>query len=110
MLGRVLRLAEYEVASFASGEEFLASLAERVPACVILDVHMPGLSGLDVQCRLRAAYADVPAVFITASDEPGLYKRVLEARGVTLLRKPFSSAQLLGAVTVALRTRTPEAS
>ena len=101
-LGRLLRLADYEVAAFSCGEEFLASLAARVPACVILDIHMPGLSGFDVQARLRASRTQVPAVFITASDDPSLDKAVREADGVALLRKPFSSDALLGAVSAAL--------
>ena len=104
-LGRLLRLADYEVAAFACGDAFLASLATRVPACVILDVHMPGLSGLDVQSRLRAAHPDVPAVFITASDDPALDQAVAQAGGMTLLRKPFSNDQLLDAVGAAIRAR-----
>src|SRR4029434_1670113 len=95
MLRRVLRLADYEVAEFGSGDDFLASLATRVPACVVLDVHMPGLSGLDVRARLRATHDNVPLVFITASDDRTLDKIVLEAGGMTLLRKPFSSNELL---------------
>jgi FixJ family two-component response regulator len=110
MLGRVLRLADYEVAAFASGEEFLASLPERIPACVLLDVHMPHLSGLDVQSRLRAMHADVPVIFITASDDPILDKLVLEAKGLELLRKPFSSERLLSAVAAALKSRVGDAS
>ena len=102
MLGRVLRLADYEVAAFQSGEEFLASLAARVPACVILDVHMPGLSGLDTRSRLRAAHSGVPVIFITASDDPALDQIVLDAPGSTLLRKPFSSERLLSAIAAAL--------
>ena len=62
MLGRMLRLDGFEVASFGSGEEFLASLSGRVPACVILDVHMPGLSGFDVRSRLCAMDARIPAI------------------------------------------------
>jgi FixJ family two-component response regulator len=105
-LGRLLRLADYEVAAFGSGEEFLASLAARLPNCVILDVHMPGLSGLDVQSRLRAAHIDVPVVFITASDDLELGRTVLQAGGVRLLRKPFSSDELLEAVGIALHGRS----
>ena len=75
MLGRMLRLDGFEVASFGSGEEFLASLSGRVPACVILDVHMPGLSGFDVRSRLRAMDARIPAIFITASDDRALAPR-----------------------------------
>ena len=109
-LGRLLRLADYEVAAFASGEAFLASLATRVPACVVLDVHMPRLSGFDVQSRLSAAHPDVPAVFITASDDPALDQAVLRAGGKTLLRKPFSNDTLLDAVGAAIRARRRGAS
>ena len=102
MLRRVLHLADYEVATFESGEDFLSSLGSRLPACVILDVHMPRLSGLDVQSRLRASHRRIPIVFITASADPALDKVVLEAEGVTLLRKPFFSSELLDAVSHAL--------
>ena len=101
-LGRLLRLADYEIAAFGSGDEFLASLPVRVPVCVILDVHMPGISGFAVQAQLRAANYHIPAVFITASDDPGLDAAVLAAGGTTLLRKPFTSDRLLKAVSVAL--------
>ena len=101
-LGRLLRLADYEVAAFGCGEDFLASLAARVPACVILDIHMPGLSGLELQARLRATHQDIPVVFITASDDPALGQAVRDAHGVALLRKPFSSDTLLAAVRSAL--------
>jgi FixJ family two-component response regulator len=106
MLRRVLQLAEYEVATFASGPEFLASLAARVPACVILDVHMPRLSGLDVQAKLQAMHTDVPVIFITASDDPVLDQIVQEARGVALLRKPFRSDDLLGVVSAILQPKS----
>ena len=102
MLRRVLRLAGYEVAAFGSGEEFLASLTAKIPACVILDVHMPGLSGLDVQLRLRAEHCDLPVVLITASDDPALDDIVGKARCGALLRKPFPSDALLEVVEAAL--------
>ncbi len=98
MLRRALRLADYDVAAFASGEEFLASLTERLPACAILDVHMPGLSGFDVELRMRAANFRVPVVFITASDDAALDRSAEAAGAVRLLRKPFSSDALLAAV------------
>ena len=103
-LGRLLRLADYEVASFGSGDEFLASLSVRVPACVILDVHMPATSGFAVQAQLQAANYVIPAVFITASDDPRLDASVHDAHGVVLLRKPFTSERLLNAVSAALGT------
>lgn len=104
-LGRLLRLANYAVLAFASGEEFLQSLAARVPDCVLLDIHMPGMTGLQVQARLRATGLDLPVVFITASDEPDIARRALEAGGLLVLRKPFSNDLLLDAVGVALNTR-----
>ena len=104
-LGRLLRLADYEVAAFGSSDEFLASLAVRRPACAILDVHMPGLSGFDLQARLRAENVDVPVVFISASDDLALDQAVAAAGGVRLLRKPFSNDALLEAVDAALRSR-----
>ena len=103
MLGRLLRLADYKVAAFGSGEDFIASLTKRRPDCLILDVHMPGLSGLEVQSRIGVAHGDIPAVFITASDDIALDRRVREAGGIRLLRKPFSSDELLEAVGDALQ-------
>jgi FixJ family two-component response regulator len=108
MLGRLLRLADYQVSAFASGDDFLASLASRIPACAILDIHMPGLSGLDVQARLRAANLPIPVVFITASDDTALDDSASAAGAVGLLRKPFSSAALLEAIGVALGGRNPK--
>jgi len=109
-LGRLLRLADYEVAAFGSGEEFLSSLAKRHPHCVILDVHMTGISGFDVKARLCAAHIDIPVVFITASDEIALDRAVREAGGARLLRKPFSNDELLDAVGTALRSKACDAS
>jgi len=106
-LGRLLRLADYAVLPFASGEEFLASLASRVPDCVLLDVHMPGLTGLQVQARLRATGLNLPVVFITASDDAEVARNALDAGGSCVLRKPFSNDLLLDAVGVALNSRPP---
>ena len=104
-LGRLLRLADYAVLAFASGDEFLDSLVSRVPDCVLLDVHMPGLTGLQVHARLRAAGLDLPVVFITASDDADVERSALDAGGVCVLHKPFSSELLLDAVGVALNSR-----
>jgi FixJ family two-component response regulator len=109
MLRRALHLADYEVAAFASGEEFLDSLATRPPACAILDVHMPGLSGLDVALRVRAASFPVPMVLITASDDAAIDHSAAAAGAVRLLRKPFSTDTLLAAVRDALAGKVPRA-
>ena len=108
-LGRLLRLADYKVEAFGSGEEFLASLAMRCPACAILDVHLPGLTGLEVRARLHASHPQIPVVFITASDDSALDDATRVSGGVRLLRKPFSSDQLLEAVGIALHRDSPGA-
>jgi FixJ family two-component response regulator len=108
-LGRLLRLADYEVDAFDSGEEFLASIDRQCPACAILDIHLPGLSGLEVQARLRAEHRHIPVVFITASDDRTLDDAARESGGASLLHKPFSSNQLLEAVGVALHGGSPGA-
>jgi FixJ family two-component response regulator len=101
-LGRLLRLAGYQVAAFESGEKFLASLALCVPACVLLDLNMPGLSGLQVQARLLADRVALPVIFITASDGPTIERLALEAGGLRVLHKPFGNDELLAAVRLAL--------
>jgi FixJ family two-component response regulator len=105
MLGRVLRLADYRVTAFASGEDFLASLTDRLPACAILDVHMPGLSGFQVQAKLRAANIPLPIILITASDDVALDRSASESGVVCMLRKPFSNDNLLQALSIALGSR-----
>ena len=103
-LGRLLRLADYEVVAYASGQEFLDSLAGRTPDCALLDVHMPGLTGLQVQARLQAQGVKLPVVFITASDDPSVERLALEAGGLRVLHKPFGNDELLAAVLFALPT------
>ncbi len=104
MLRRVLRMAEYDVVAFASGEEFLASLSSRLPACAVLDVHMPGLSGLHVGAQVRTAGLALPFVFITASEDVRLEGAASATGAVALLHKPFSSDALLEAIRRALDT------
>jgi len=105
-LGRLLRLNDYDIGSFRSGEEFLASLETRRPACVILDIQLSGISGLEVQTRMRAAGEDIPVVFITANQYLELTPAASEAGGVRLLRKPFANAALLDAIGAALERRS----
>jgi CheY-like chemotaxis protein len=102
MLRRVLRNASYDVVTFGSGAEFLDALGEQAPACVILDVHMPGMSGLEVLSRMRDLACDTRAILITASDDPALDRTVADAHAVALLRKPFPSDRLLEEVDKAL--------
>ena len=104
-LGRLLRLADYHVAAFASGAAFLASLTTRRPDCAVIDVHMDGLSGFETKAQLAATHCDVPVVFITASDDVALEQSVAEAGAAALLRKPFSNDALVAAVNAALQRK-----
>lgn len=101
-LERLLRLADYQVVGFGSGEAFLASIDQARPDCAVVDIHMPGLGGLSVRSRLVAAQIDLPVVFITASDDPMLDDAARAAGGKRLLRKPFAGDDLLRAVAAAL--------
>lgn len=104
-LGRLLRLAGYTVVAFGSGAEFLTYLGVCHPDCLVLDLHMPVLSGFDVTSWMQAAGIRVPTIFITASDDVALDAASAEANGVRLLRKPLSKRDLLEAVGAALRSQ-----
>ena len=101
-LGRLLRLAEYDVCLFPSGEAFLESLETQSPDCVVLDINLPGMSGLDVQRRLRSVSIAIPAICITSGEDASLTREALDAGAMRLLRKPFSNQDLLEAIRAAL--------
>lgn len=95
---RLLRAAGFEVDTYSSGKEFLDAVKQRRPGCVIVDLHMPGMSGLEVQSTLAGSGLEIPVVFITAYDDPGARDRAVQAGAVAYLRKPFSEAVLLEAI------------
>ena len=95
-VARLLRSDGFEVQGFASAEELLAVTVERCPVCYVLDVQLPGLSGLELLQRLRRGGARAPVVFITAHEEY-LAEPVSGGDGVWL-RKPFEGPALLTAV------------
>ncbi len=102
-LGRMLRLADYEVLAYASGEDFLAALGDRLPDCALIDVHLPGLTGIQVQTRLQADGVQLPVLFITASEDPAIDRSALDAGGLRVLHKPFSNQELLASIAFALQ-------
>ena len=97
-LQRLLRLAGFDVDTFACGEEFLQSLSAVVPECLILDLQMPGMTGLEVQSRLADTHRHIPVIIITGHDFPAARTLALTAGAVAYLRKPVSEEQLLGAI------------
>jgi FixJ family two-component response regulator len=80
----------------------LEAFLHHKPCCVIVDLHMPGMSGLEVQSRLAASGADIPVIFITAYDDPGARDRAQQAGAAAYLRKPFSEEVLLEAIHAAV--------
>ena len=98
----LLRSAGYTVETFASAESFLHSPALQEAECLILDVWMPGIDGLELQRRLRAAKIRVPIIFITAHDERRYLRQAFDGGAVDFLRKPFDGNALLAIVRTAL--------
>jgi CheY-like chemotaxis protein len=107
-LKRLLRASGLEAESYASGKDFLESRAERQPDCVVLDLHMPGMSGLEVLRELRAGRASPPAVMITAYDEPATREQCLAAGAAAYLRKPLDERLLLNAISATVKRNSKE--
>ena len=101
----LLRSVGFRAKTFASGEQFLQSDQIENTACLILDVRMPGMSGLDLQRRLMATECRIPIVFVTAHGEEEARSRALQEGAVDFLLKPFSEEALLNAIQAALHAR-----
>lgn len=96
-----------EVESFDSADTFLKRKPPDTPSCLVLDVRLPGLSGLDFQCELAARNIRIPIVFITGHGDIPMSVRAMKAGAVEFLTKPFRDQDLLDAVRIALeRDRT----
>jgi FixJ family two-component response regulator len=102
-LERLLRAVGWEVETFASAQEFLAHRQENIPSCLVLDVGLPGLSGLDLQRRILEANGDIPIVFITGNGDVPTSVRAMKAGAVEFLVKPFSERDLLDAIQQAIK-------
>src|SRR6266851_630294 len=101
----LLRSVRFGVDVFASGEEFLSSHRTGGTDCLLLDVRMPGMSGLDLQRSLMATHPEIPIIFITSHGDEELRSRALRGGAVDYLLKPFSEEALLKAVQRALGPR-----
>jgi FixJ family two-component response regulator len=87
-----LRSRGYPVAAFASAEDFLESDQIDQTTCAVVDIQLPGLSGIDLQRRLRATGRTTPVIFITALADDDVRSRAMAAGAVAFLRKPFQAA------------------
>jgi FixJ family two-component response regulator len=97
-LRRLVASAGFSVETFASGGEFLDSDSLGRSHCIVLDIHLGGLSGFDVQERLKEMGVQVPVIFITAHDDAATHTRVNGSGAVAYLRKPFEEHALLDAI------------
>jgi FixJ family two-component response regulator len=88
--------------AFASAEEFLKSGQQQQTACLIADIRMPGMSGLELQARLNADQCRIPTIFITAHGDERMRMQALRAGAVEFLTKPFDNKALIESVRAAL--------
>jgi FixJ family two-component response regulator len=102
-LNNLLRSVRLRVEAFDSAQEFLRRKRSDVPGCLVLDVRLPGLSGLDLQKRLVEAGTEIPIVFITGHGDIPMSVRAMKAGAVEFLTKPFREQDLLDAIQQALK-------
>ncbi|HEU4713897.1 MAG TPA: response regulator [Pyrinomonadaceae bacterium] len=102
-LDRLIRSAGFTVKTFASANQFLISERPDVPSCLVLDVKLPGLGGLDLQRRLADSDVAIPIVFITGHGDIPMSVRAIKAGAIEFLTKPFRDQDLLDAINQAIQ-------
>ena len=100
---RFVRSAGFNVATFASAEDFLDSADLDRATCAILDMRLPGMNGLDLQQRLIARPTPIPIVFVSAHEEAAMRAMALRAGAIAFLKKPFDNSTLLDALNRSIR-------
>ena len=108
-LTRLVSSAGFEVEAFASGAAFLQSVEDHEPDCVLLDLHMPGTNGFDVQRAMVAAHAAVPIIVITGHDSSESRARALGGGAKSYLCKPVDDETLLATIDAAIAACTAHA-
>ena len=103
--GLLIESFGFRAAAFESAQGFLRCGQLRDTSCLILDVQMPGMNGLQLQSHLAAEGCRIPIIFITAYDDKESHKRAMQAGAVAFLGKPFSDEQLLQTILSALQRR-----
>ena len=98
----LIESAGYEPVVFSSAEEFLQSGTLTAATCVITDVRMPGMDGIELQRRIRLVRPDLPVIFISARTGTEIRQKALDEGAVDFLSKPFNAADLLAAIQAAL--------
>ena len=100
---RLVESVGLQVAHFGSAQEFLRSTRPDAPSCLVLDVRLPGISGLDFQHQLAGAGIHIPVIFVTAHGDIQMTVRAMKAGAVEFLTKPFRDQDLLDAIQIALQ-------
>ena len=106
-LTRLVSSAGFGVETFASGAEFLLSIEDHEPDCVVLDLHMPEMSGFDVQGALAGGHPAIPIVVITGHDTPESRARAIRLGAKDYLCKPVNDEALLAAIGTAISGVSP---
>jgi len=110
-LERLVRSLGMTAETYTGGADFMEQL-EALPGfrpdCVILDVQMSGMNGIEVQSRLRRAHQNIPVVFITAHDDRNAQERAMAGGAVAFLRKPCNDALIIRTLEAALKCRATE--
>ena len=101
-IGRLLRAASLEPSVYSSAEAFLSDTTHALPDCMVLDIHLGGMSGLDLRRQLTALGKTTPVIFITAHDEPKIREEAEQIGCSAFLRKPVHGKLLLEAITRAV--------
>ena len=101
-IGRLLKAHGFRLESFASAEAFLARDSAHEPACLVLDIHLGGMSGIELQRRLKASGCRLPIIFITAIEDDATRREAMAAGCVAYLRKPFVARLLIDAIDTAM--------
>jgi FixJ family two-component response regulator len=99
---RLLKSAGFSVQLFSCAEEFLSSGRQQETGCLIADIRMPGMSGLDLQAKLNAEHCPIPIIFVTAHGDEKMRLQAMRMGAVKFLAKPFDAAILLEGVRAAL--------
>lgn len=94
-LSSLLRSESFRVATYRTAEAFLAAPAAAAPDCVLTDVQMPGMSGLELQAELRKRHARLPVIFMTAFPDETVQARALASGAIAFLHKPFEAETML---------------
>ena len=97
-LERLLNASGFDTEVFGSAEAFLERTAAREAACIVLDIHLGGMSGIELRRRLAAAGSPIPVVFMTAFDDENTRDEAMQAGCIVCLRKPFPARSLIGAI------------